>query len=420
MGSLSKMIDFLEDTGKDVTEIREKLEEFQKYFNDNFNNVTKVRTREITWLQDQFFEDITRFPDAVQHSYKQKLPEAEKSFEEQLVNLNKEKKKLSSSMTLHDSKREMTIKSIKGNNKKLDNREEKLKVKVAAFEEDLRAYNKRIDELNSGFGFLINFFKMRAIQKEKDRITEKRDELIDAIEELRGKWQEELEKMEVKDISMQEQWLEEKAELAMAEEKLNILTRDRELLIKRSAFMNTLKELTGKEDYVQKAVQEKPKSCRRCKSPNKENNFFCRFCGEPFVEDRTDVAGSLGELGELNAAFESLQTGIRQSVSFIALMKGLMKGIDVFTKSVKDVKSSQDQYSTLSKLKINVPDASSSFAGKIHDINDTFKVKFKRLHPADFAADFKQHEERIFTDKKIEGFFTAMGDELDRTTKEQW
>jgi len=420
MGSLAKMIDFLDDTGKEVTDIREKLEKVQEYFNDNFNNVTKIRTREITWLQENFFEDMSRFPESVQNSYKKNLPEAEKNFEDQLKKLTAEKKKLETSMKKHDALRGKIIAAVKGNNTKLDKREEKLKTRVESYEEELAAYNRRIDELNSGFGFLVNFFRMRSIQKDKDRITEKRDELIESIEEIRGKWQEQLSKMEEKDTVMQEQWLQEKAELAMAREKLDILARDREVLIKRAAFMETLKELTGKEEFVKQAAGEKPKSCRRCKSDNSSNSFFCRYCGEPFCEDRQDVAGSLGELGELNGVFEDLQTGIRQSVSFIALMKGMMKGIETFTTSVKDVKSSQDQYSALSKLKIDVPGSSSTFSAAIKDINSSLRTEFKNLHPADFAASFKAHEEKTFTDKNIESFFTAMGDELDRTTKEQW
>ena len=187
MGSLSKMIDFLDGTLIEVKEIRQKLEEIQEYFNDNFNNVTKNRTGEITWLQHSFFEDESTFPPEVLASFKKKLPPAEKSFEEELRKLNQQKEKLLKSMAGHDRLREKIITSLKSKNTKLDNREEKLKASVAAYEEELAGYNKRIDELNTGFGFVTNFFRMREIQKEKDRLTENRDVLVDQIEELRGR-----------------------------------------------------------------------------------------------------------------------------------------------------------------------------------------------------------------------------------------
>lgn len=420
MGSLSKMIDFLDGTLIEVMEIRQKLEEIQEYFNDNFNNVTKTRTGEITWLQDSFFEDESAFPPEVLASFKKKLPLAEKSFEEELRKLNQQKEKLLKSMAGHDRLREKIITSLKSKNTKLDNREEKLKASVAAYEEELAGYNKRIDELNTGFGFVTNFFRMREIQKEKDRLTENRDVLVDQIEELREKWDAALETMEEKDKEMRETWLKEKAELSMTEEKLTILERDRELLIRRAAFMDTIDDLAGGETFTRTGKDSPPDGCRRCKSDNKSNLYFCRFCGEPFGEDRKDVKGSLGELGELNVAFEDIQKGIRESVSFIALMKGIQKGIEAFTESVEDVRSSQDQYSALPKLKIDVPDKSRTFFEKIKKINEELKVKHKNLHPAEFASYFKSLGEEVFTDKKIESYFTAMGDELDRTTKEQW
>ncbi len=420
MGSLGKMIDFLEETEGEVKDIREKLEEIQEYFNGNFNNITKIRTREITWLQEAFFEEESEFPKELVQSYEKNLPSARESFEKQFKNLTQRMQKLRGSMTTNDVKRAEIIAAIRGNNKKLDNREEKLKASVGNYEADLAEYNNRIDELNSGFGFIINFFKMKAIQKEKDRLIDRRDDLIDQIEEIRGKWQEQMLKMEEKDTAMQDQWLEEKAELSMTEEKLSILEHNRELLIQRAAFMDSLQDLTGREKFGIQGAPSKPGGCRRCKSDNTSNYYFCRYCGEPFGEDRQDITGSLGELGELNIAFEDVQKGIQESVSFIALMKGLLKGIDVFTGSVKDVKKSQDQYSTLSKLKIDVPGGSAEFSDKIKKINDSLGVKFKNLHPAEFAESFKKYSEEVLTDKKIEAFFTAMGDELDRTTKEQW
>ena len=70
MGSLASMIEFLKDTFKDLDDVRNKLDEVQEYFNNNFSNVRLVRNSEIEYLQGEFHGDREKFPKKISEKLK--------------------------------------------------------------------------------------------------------------------------------------------------------------------------------------------------------------------------------------------------------------------------------------------------------------------------------------------------------------
>ena len=130
--------------------------------------------------------------------------------------------------------------------------------------------------------------------------------------------------------------------------------------------------------------------------------------------------GSLVEISELNFVYHKLQEGIKKSVSLIALLTGFNKGITAFKKSVADVKSSQDRYASLSKLKIDIPKITQTIGGYIDDLNKTIIVKYYNLHPLELTNSVKNFTETQLIEKNIKQFFSLMGDNLNSSTKAQW
>ena len=130
--------------------------------------------------------------------------------------------------------------------------------------------------------------------------------------------------------------------------------------------------------------------------------------------------GSLVEIGELNGVHKSLREGMVDSVSFLALVKGINLGVNEFIKSVDSVKDSQDTYSALPNLKIDVPEFSKIFASQISELKPQIEVKEEEVHPEKYKKIFDEYSENVFTEKNIESFFSKMGDELNATTEEQW
>jgi len=319
-----------------------------------------------------------------------------------------------------DKKRKDFIEKMKSENSKLDVREEKLKTRVDLFQNEIDDYNRRIDELNTGFGFLVNFFHMRNIQKKKDSLLEKQKSIIEEIDDVRTVWEDRLKAYRGETEKIENEWKDARVDLSMISEKVETLKKNRDVIIKRAAFGVSLGTLSGGEKYISSGRAGGPEKCRRCGSENTSNMFFCRYCGERFSDDRKDIMGSLGEVGELNAVYRDLEAGMKQSVSFLALMKGLKKGLEAMKKSVSSVKESQDKYSALPKLKIDVPGESRDLSRRIGQLEDEIDVSFYNLHPGEFSQSFKKYSDGVFTDKNIEVFFKKIGDELNSTTKAQW
>jgi hypothetical protein len=421
MGTLADMIRFLNQTEKSLTSIIEKLDKLQEHFNNNYSRVNQVRDSETEFLQAEFFRQPDTFPGELRAVFEREMEEQARVFAENLRQLQETRAELEKKQVLANEKRVNLLQTIRKNNQGLDNREERLKAKVRTLEGDIARFNHQIDELNTGFGMVINLFKMRKIQKQKVDLLEQRDQLMEEIEDVRQQWQEKMAQYAEEEATVQEEWNTARVDLAVAEEKVNNLKENRDTLIRKAAFVQLLEQLRGGESFLQGAIREEPfRQCSNCKSANERNRYFCRFCGQRVASDRQDVGGSLLEIAELNIVYQDYRDGITGAVSFLALIKGLREGIETFKKSVSTTKESQDKYSALPDLKIDVPKSSMDFAGRLSELDNGIEVRQLNLHPAEFARSVNDAAEGFLTNQQIETFFTAMGDELNRCTKEQW
>ncbi len=421
MGSLTGMITFLKKTSENLESIIEKLDKIQNFFNSNFSNVNMIRNAEYEFLQDEFFANKKNFPSEIIKMYEKQLKKQEPEFDKNFSKLSNEKSEVDKEMNKANSERSALLTKKSKKNKRLDRREERIKQEIIKLNKAIAEYNRKIDELNSGFGIIINIFQMRKIQKTKDDLLEKRDDLVDEIEEIRGKWLESVEKFSEQEKNILNKWNDIKIKQSLISEKIETLKQNRDDIIKKAAFAAALNELKGDEPFLIVENENRiPGKCPRCKSANRDNKYFCFYCGERFSKDRKDITGSLAEVGELNEVHSSLLSGIKQSVSFLALIQGISEGVGKFTKSIQSVKETQDRYSALSRLNINVPSFSMKFSENIKILNSKIDVKFYNLHPLEFSNSFKKYEEKVFTGSHIENFFKKMGNELNKTTREQW
>jgi len=429
MGSLKQMINFLDKNEKNILSIQDKLEKIQIYFNDNFKNVEKIRNDEIQFLQKEFFSNQSVYPTEIVKIYNKKVKLQEKEYQKNLNTIIKRRDKLKEKFSILQEKKDKHFKLRKSKNLKIDGEEEKLKKKILKLDDTITEYNKNIDVLNTGFGFIKNIFKMKKVENRKEELISKRDEFIEDIELIREKWKKQHSDYVEKEHEIKENWINTQLDLSLTEEKTETLTRQKTEIIQKAAFIKTLESLKGNEKFLE--LSEKPriiKVCKRCKSKNQvlvmekntSNKFFCYYCGERFHENRQDVMGSLVEISELNFVYHKLQEGIKKSVSLIALLTGFNKGITAFKKSVADVKSSQDRYASLSKLKIDIPKITQTIGGYIDDLNKTIIVKYYNLHPLELTNSVKNFTETQLIEKNIKQFFSLMGDNLNNSTKAQW
>lgn len=421
MGTLADMVRFLNQTEKCLNSIIEKLEKLQEHFNNNYSRVNQVRENETEFLQAEFFRQPGQFAEELGAVFEAEVVAQAQVFDDSLRRLEEIRRELAKKQLTANEQRVNLIQKIRRNNQRLDNREERLKERVRELEAGIVLFNQQIDELNTGFGMVIHLFKMRKIQKNKTELLQQRDELVEEIEDVRQQWQEKVAQYAEEETAAQEAWNTAQVDLAVAEEKVANLKENRDELIRKAAFVRLLEQLKGGERYLQGEIREAPFShCPQCKSTNDGNHFFCRFCGERVALDRKDVGGSLLEVAELNAVYTDYRQGITGAVSFLALMKGLRQGVETFKKSVSTTKESQDKYSALSELRIDVPAFSADFARRITELDQRIEVRRLNLHPAEFARSVNEATAGFLTHGEIEKFFTTMGDELNRRTKEQW
>ncbi len=421
MGTLADMVSFLSDTSKELETIKTKLNSIQKTFNRNYNNVEKIRNEEIKFLQNEYLQSTESFPQEFKLKYEKALKIQTDKFEDELESLIRKLKNLEKEYLSLDYDRKKMFVKLKHSNKRLDQQEEKLKEQVTELQKDIDSYNKQISELNNGFGFILNIFKMRKIQSRKEDLLEKMDILVNKIENTRDKWVEKSSDFQENENNLKKSWSNQYIDKALLSEKILDLKTNKKQIIKKAAFMSVLEELSGSEEFIKLKEQSTvPDICQRCGQKNEKNKFFCNYCGNRFKNDREDIMGSLIEVGELNQVYEALQNGMKESVSIIALMKGVDDGVKLFSESVAKVKSSQDRYSALSTLKIDIPKESKNFSNQIKEIKNKIDVEHYNYHPRSFTAHLKDDIDSIFSENNIELFFNAMGDELNKTTEEQW
>lgn len=421
MSTLKNMIAFLNDTADTLENINSKLEKVQSHFNKNFNNVVNVRKDEIEFLQGEFFKDKSSFPKEVENLFQAAVESQGKVFTEKMKELKSKKEKMNKSLKEINSSRITFMNQLKKSNLTLDSKEESLKEKINILEEKINSYNAKIDEMNTGFGFITNFFSMKKTGRLKKELIDKRNEYIDQIENIRSKWIKAEKDIGEEDSQIQEKWNYLQAEYSILSEKISNLETNQEDLIKKSAFTEAIGSLRGYEKYLAlNTGKNKPEKCQLCSSHNLKNIFFCDFCGARFSKNRPDIEGSLVETGELNNIFLSLKQGIKQSVSLIALMRGIKEGVDKFLQSIKDVKATEEQYSQLPTLKIDIPPFSKDFAEKLKKIDKSIEIKLHDIHPLKFAEEIEKNTSPILNGPDIEKFFILMGNELNKSTKEQW
>ena len=421
MGSLAEMIEFLEAADRDLGLFYGKLEEVQRHFDSNVNNVIAVREAEIGFLQDAFLAGPGQFPESFRREFDEQSRAQAVLFDAQLDGLRLKRDEKARLLSELESRRNEHAKTVRQHSTGLDEREEDLKRRVAELETDISAYNARIQEMSSGLGFMLNLFKMKRIERQKMDLLAQRDKIVPEIEAVRAGWQEKATEFAAREAALHDEWNILRVETAFVSEKYAHLLKDREVLIRKSAFLAAAGKLSG--DSCRLMPEQPPVesvSCRRCRIKNRTQRFFCLYCGERFAADRPDVAGSLVELGELNQVHASLEEGIRECAAFLGLLKGLRDGLAAFKKSVESVKQSQDKYSALSKLKIEVPPACRDYTRQLAELGPRVDVEYMYLHPREFAAHYRKLGEGLLAPARIEGFFKQMGDELNRTTKEQW
>ncbi len=397
----------LERAEAGLSALQEKYETF-------FGEIMRVRESELVQLIELTRADRTVLPSWYNTQIDEVAVGVKREFEEQLSRLEGERTVLLQEAEAIRTTSGRAEKRIRGRNTRLDREEEELKERNAALLEAIDVYNGRIKGLGSGFGFFVNFFKMRPLAEEKARLDQEHGDIAARIEALRSRWLLEEGRHVGREGERTTQWTDLEHEAATLSARIEALEAKRSDILVRSTVERVVRDRRPAEGESEAGSAP----CPRCNMPNPPSHHFCHICARRLGDDREDFDGSLQEMTEINRHYDRFSSGMEACQEIIGLVRGLTSGVEAFTKSVADVQASEDKY-PLSKLQIDVPQGSREFGAQFDRLAN-FAGQDYSLHPALFADRFNQYFADVLTETNIKAFFETMGEELTRQAEAQW
>jgi hypothetical protein len=414
MGTLKDFREYLDGRRAVLGRAEKTLVALQEKYETFFGEVARVRESELGQLRE-LLRAGAGVPADLRGEVERATAEQARRFDEKLAEIERQ---WSASQAKAEKVRCDSLSAeqqVRQANTTLDREEESLKTRSERLLAEIERHNAGIRELGRGFGFFWNLFRMRGVQTERRRLDREQADVVARIEALRLKWQEREREYVEREAQRKEEWVAARTEAATLASKAEHLKTARERLVERGALE---KVLFGRAPELPAPTAADP-ACPRCGQRNASAAHFCRICAQRLAGDRSDLAGSLAEIAEVNWHHERFAEGVRACQEIIGLVRGLNTGVVNFSRSVNDMLESQTQHS-LARLEIDVPAASVAYGKSFDELLALVEKTDPSLHPLEFAGEIQKLVAQTFTEPRIKGFFEAMGSELSRQAKRQW
>jgi hypothetical protein len=414
MGTLKDFSAYLDDRRAVLGRVEKKLGALLEKYETFFGEVARVREAELGQLRDLLRAGKDVPPD-VRSEVEQAAAQQGELFDKKLAELQRQWRDLQAKADKVRSESLAEEQRLRPMNTALDSEEESLKERNAQLLASIERYNAQIREMSWGFGFFWNLFRMRALQKERQRLDREQADVAARIEVLRLRWQEREQGYAKREADRQAEWVRLRTEAAALASKVEYLQGSRERLVERGALE---KVLFGRAPQLSEPKADDP-ACPRCRQRNAPESHFCRICAQRLSPDRPDFLGSLAEIAEVNWHFERFAEGVRACQEILGLVGGLRSGTLNFSRSVNDMIESQHRHS-LGLLQIDVPASSVQYAKSFDELLARVEQSGASLHPLEFAQQIHTMVQQTFTEPRIKAFFETMGQELSRQAERQW
>jgi len=272
-------------------------------------------------------------------------------------------------------------------NPKLDQREEDLKARGTALEEELTQLNEQIRRHSGCLRVVFNFFKIGKLDRQRQQVIGQLKIIQLELKQVRNEWQE-----------FQEQTQSERADLQ---------TRWQELTLKLAQFQ-------GELDYLDIEANREALALKRATRHVIDN------LKDPIPCPAHDIKNELDAMVALNVQTDDYQEGLGSVSSLLSLLDGITEGLDRFGESVGGLIEEQRMHSAyLSDLNIRVPDEAQAFHaqwdGLAQKVRDDGHLC---ANPAEFLAIVRPVMEEDLTTEAIKAMFESLGRALDDATHE--
>ena len=379
--SLSQFYRYLKDKSQELKACYKEIEEVQFQFNDIFK-------RELEAWQELFGacfplvlskrRDLTPdFVALIDRTEQQELAR----IRQEIVDLGKQvvDGRLATDKLLADA--QGLTAALREANPEINEREERLKRRVAAYQDEFAQAYEEMEALRKGpFAGLRHGGQIRKL-KRAQRVAKTRQAAD--LEQLRGvrkEWLERVDETSEQQAALRSAWQTKSAEVSQAQARLEMLRANIEALAEEAAVQRVLEEL----DH------------------------------DPGVEG--ELGQQLAELAERNDTRARYERGLQAVAEALGLTKGVGEGMQRFRKSVGKVLEEQRRYSL---AEVRVP-----ISRRAATLNQTWKALSDKVrdeeylgkHPVEFAELVRVYVTERLTDADIQYLFESMGEALSQAT----
>jgi hypothetical protein len=315
-----------------------------------------------------------------------RLPEVTKAKTQRRAELQEQLKQLTDQRGEIEKQSADELGQLHKLNPVVNQREEELKAEEARQKGEIGKVDAQLNQARAGLGWLVRFGKIRELRELHHRWSTALYGTQARLMELRTQWQKQHDQTVDSESRLQKAWRFRTADIARCTEESQKLEDDFDGVCRREALTAILADLK-----------------------------------EPQPTGISDADLAIRELLGLRVQIADATQGIGDSAELIGLMGGIASGLEKLQTSVESVKQEQDMHSELANLKLNTPPVVTQFHGIWDELLPIVKDScMVAQHPKDFHATISAEIGGHLTDKQIEAMFVALGDELNRATKEQW
>ena len=383
---LATMLAYMDDQCGKITGLVKEVDEIQRAFDTRFvetqQQFDNTKARVAAWVEAHGWQQPPWLAAALQ----ERLPEVRKQKQERLPAVAKEIADLAEQRTGIEAQNTSATDALKESNPRLNDREEELKQQQTETQTALEERMAQWRAAAGGVGWLLQPGKVRKLRAEAESLADRVHDLNSRLTEVRNAWTTLEQKTHEAEAQMQQGWRLRTAEIARLKGEQTALQTDLDGVVREAAL-----------DEILDAIAEAK------------------------TGDDPEFDKLLADLVALHDQNRDYQGGIAQVAELMGIMKGVCEGLTRMKESVEGVKKEQDMHSELADLKLQAPPVALQF----HQLWDrllpiVLDEKFAAQHPHDLASRLKQTIGDSLLPAAMDAMFTALGNELDRATKEQW
>lgn len=385
--SLDGLRKFLQENEKKIAQTKQKLEAIQRGFNSHYVRFKAAHDALLLKLTEKILVNRGAINPAFAAEVAAQLPQERQRLQtrrQELSQLTAQIQKVADDLLAQTQRQTEELRTF---NSQFDVQEEQIKSQQTHLQAELEQLNAQVKQLSKGcLGTLFNLLKIGKLDQFRQRLVIQLQGLQKDLHVLRREWQTKRETFMREQTDLHTQWQTKCLELAQLRTEFNHLQNDQKLekLATKRAIYLILDNLKDKNLCLKSSLETE-----------------------------------LQEMLTLNVETDSYTEGLRAISSLIALLGGLLTGMESFRTSVDALLKEQQKHNPhLPKLKI-------SLATKVQTFHQQWSIIQKQVEnnaqlckaPLEFANKIQPYIAQTLNEQGAKEMFDSLGASLSRATQ---